>query len=207
MARPTTPLLSREKVFDAALALVDATGSFTLPRLAAELGVSTSSLYHHAPGGRAEVVEGVRALVSRPFAVLRAADGEPWREFAQRWASAYRRSMAAHPRVVPLLAAQTVTSPEVLAGYEALAEVLEGAGADGRAVVHVITVLDCLVLGSALDAGAPVEVWADGGAATPAMGRALRAVRSQEGDRSEEAFELGLAALLDGLGRAPGIPG
>jgi len=200
VARPTTPLLSREKVFDAALALVDGTGSFTMPRLAAELGVSASSLYHHVPGGRAEVVEGVRAVVSRPFAVLRAAEGEPWPEFAQRWARAYRRSMAAHPRVVPLLAAQTVSSPEVLAGYEALAQVLERAGADGRAVVHVITVLDCLVLGSALDAGAPVEVWADGGAATPAMGRALRAVTGEAGDRSAEAFELGLASLLGGLG-------
>jgi len=85
--------------------------------------------------------------------------------------------------------------------------VLERAGADGRAVVHVITVLDCLVLGSALDAGAPVEVWADGGEATPAMGRALGAVRDQEGDRSEEAFELGLAAVLSGIGTALGLPG
>lgn len=206
MARPTTPLLSREKLFAAALAQVDATGSFSLPRLASELGVSTSSLYHHVPGGRTEIVEGVRALVSRPFAVLRAADGEPWAQFAQRWARAHRRSMAAHPRVVPLLAAQTVTSSEVLAGYEALAEVLERAGADGRAVVHAITVLDCLVLGSALDAGAPVEVWADGGATTPAMGRALRAAAALAGDRSEESFELGLSSVLTGLQQGLGLP-
>ncbi len=215
MPRPTTPLLSREKVLATALALVDATGSFTLPRLARELGVSASSLYHHVPGGRTEIVEGVRALVSRPFAVLRADDGEHWRSFAERWARAYRASMAAHPRVVPLLAAQTVTSPEVLAGYEALAAALERAGAGAHAVLHVITVLDCLVLGSALDAGAPVEVWADGGETTPALGRALRAAGARTGDptgdptgdRSAESFELGLTSVLTGLQRALGLPG
>lgn len=211
MARPTTPLLSREKVFAAALAVVDATGSFSLPRLAAELGVTTSSLYHHVPGGRTEIVEGVRALVSRPFAVLHADDDEHWRHFAARWARAYRASMAEHPRVVPLLAAQTVASPEVLAGYEALAAALERAGATGPAVVHLITVLDCLVLGSALDAGAPVEVWADGGEAAPALRRSLRAADEAHGqdgaDRSTASFELGLAALLSGLGTVLGLPG
>jgi len=66
-------------------------------------------------------------------------------------------------------------------------------------------VLDCLVLGSALDAGAPVEVWADGGAATPAMGRALRAAGTLAGERSEESFEIGLSSVLAGLQRAVGL--
>ncbi|MEU7180526.1 MULTISPECIES: TetR family transcriptional regulator [Streptomyces] len=49
-----------------ALALIDAEGAdaFSLPRLAARLGIRTPSLYHHVTG-RAAVVEGVRRLVTR----------------------------------------------------------------------------------------------------------------------------------------------
>ncbi|GAA1998052.1 TetR/AcrR family transcriptional regulator [Catenulispora subtropica] len=49
MARPRTPLLSREGIVAAALALVDAEGldALSTRRLAAELGVSGPSLYNH----------------------------------------------------------------------------------------------------------------------------------------------------------------
>jgi hypothetical protein len=49
LARPRTPLLSRERIVTAALALIDAEGLHALStrRLAAELGVSGPSLYNH----------------------------------------------------------------------------------------------------------------------------------------------------------------
>ncbi|WP_217146263.1 TetR/AcrR family transcriptional regulator, partial [Streptomyces sp. AC627_RSS907] len=49
MARPRKPLLSRERIVTAALALVDAEGlqAVSTRRLAAELGVSGPSLYNH----------------------------------------------------------------------------------------------------------------------------------------------------------------
>lgn len=49
MARPRTPLLSRDGIVAAALALVDAEGldALSTRRLAAELGVSGPSLYNH----------------------------------------------------------------------------------------------------------------------------------------------------------------
>ncbi|MFC4036057.1 TetR/AcrR family transcriptional regulator [Streptomyces polygonati] len=49
MARPRKPLLSRERIAQAALALIDAEGLAALStrRLAAELGVSGPSLYNH----------------------------------------------------------------------------------------------------------------------------------------------------------------
>uniref|UniRef100_UPI00189226D4 TetR family transcriptional regulator n=1 Tax=Catenulispora rubra TaxID=280293 RepID=UPI00189226D4 len=49
MARPRTPLLSRDGIIAAALALVDAEGleALSTRRLAAELGVSGPSLYNH----------------------------------------------------------------------------------------------------------------------------------------------------------------
>jgi len=49
VARPRNPLLNRERIVGAALALVDAEGLAALStrRLAAELGVSGPSLYNH----------------------------------------------------------------------------------------------------------------------------------------------------------------
>ena len=47
----------------AALQLVDRDGDFTMPGLARHLGVQVSSVYHHVPAGRAEVIERIGAQV------------------------------------------------------------------------------------------------------------------------------------------------
>ncbi len=81
------------------------------------------------------------------------------------------------------MTAQTVTHPSTLASYETLAQVLHDAGFDDEELLHAVTVLDDFVLGSALDAGAPVEVWADSGRPDSALSRAIRATKAQPGDR------------------------
>lgn len=207
MARPTTPLLSREAILRAALDQIDATGTLGLPRLARDLNVSTSSLYHHFKGGREEVVEGIRGLLSAEGMPDRRWPHEGWREFTRRWAAQYRAAFAAHPAAVPLLTGQTVSHPATLASYETLADVLHEAGFDDEELLHAVTVLDCFVLGSALDAGAPVDVWADNGPQTSRLSRAIRATRAQPGDRSERSFRLGLESLLTGLEQLVSSPG
>lgn len=204
MARPTTPLLSRDRIVRAALDQLDRTGALTLPRLAKDLGVGTSSLYHHVRGGREEVVEGVRGLLAAEGMVTDRLPEEDWDRFVDRWASRYRAAYAAHPAVVPLLTAQTVSHPAALASYEALAAVLHDAGFADDDLLHAVTALDDLVLGSALDAGAPGQVWADSPDPGSHLARAVRATRAQPGDRSERAFRLGLGSLLVGLGRLRG---
>ncbi|PWJ48293.1 transcriptional regulator, TetR family [Quadrisphaera granulorum] len=199
MARPTSPLLSRGGILAAALELVDADGDFTMPRLARALGVSSSSLYHHVPGGRSDVVEGLRNLVCAGRMPTERTGSEGWRAFAEHWARGYRGAMAAHPHVVPLLTTQTVSDPAVLASYEALVHVLVQDGFDDATALHVVAVLDCFVLGSALDAGAPAQVWADDDGSRPHLSRAVDAARSRPGDRSATTFELGLTSLLTGL--------
>ncbi|GAB6903144.1 TetR/AcrR family transcriptional regulator [Kineosporia succinea] len=201
MARPLKALLSRDAILRAALDQIDTTGTLGLPALARSLGVSTSSLYHHVKGGREEVLEGVRGLLSAECMPAHRLPGESWREFTERWALSYRAGYAAHPAAVPLLTTQTVSHPATLASYETLAEVLHEAGFGDEELLHAVTVLDNFVLGSALDAGAPVEVWADRGSEDSALSRALRATRAQPGDRSQRAFRLGLESLLTGLER------
>mgnify|MGYP002143534774 CR=1 FL=1 len=49
MGRPRVPLLSRDRIRDAALALIDSDGlaGLSMRKLAAELGVQAASLYKH----------------------------------------------------------------------------------------------------------------------------------------------------------------
>ncbi|GAA3389174.1 TetR/AcrR family transcriptional regulator C-terminal domain-containing protein [Cryptosporangium minutisporangium] len=198
MPRPSVPLLSRDQIAAAALAQIDETGTLTLPKLATTLNVSVSSIYHHFAGGREAVIEGIRGLLSRDF------EGPfdetaGWRAYTEEWARRYRATMARHPGVVPLLTAQTVTAPETLASYEALADVLSRAGFADEDLLHAVSVLDCFILGSALDAAAPMDVWADSGNPESALSAAIAATRSQPGDRSQRSFEIGLNSLLAGL--------
>ncbi|MGI5289701.1 TetR/AcrR family transcriptional regulator [Nonomuraea polychroma] len=196
--RPHAPLLSRDQITAAALRQIDETGALSLPKLAATLNVSVSSIYHHFPSGREEVIEGIRGLLTREMA-------EPldqtmdWREYTEQWARRYRSAFARHPHVVPLLTLQTVTAPETLAAYESLATVLRRAGFADEDLLHVVSVLDCFILGSALDASAPLDVWADSGDPESALSAAITATRTQPGDRSERSFEIGLRILLTGL--------
>ena len=56
MARPKHSILSPKLIAGAALRLVAKHGDFTIPGVAAALGVHPSSLYHHLPGGRLAIV-------------------------------------------------------------------------------------------------------------------------------------------------------
>ncbi|XVU28516.1 TetR/AcrR family transcriptional regulator [Actinoplanes sp. CA-054009] len=198
MPRPLAPLLSREQIAASALALIDETGTFTLPGLARELGVSASSIYHHFPAGREAIIEAIRGLLAGENLPLEPGDDD-WRVFADRWARAYRASFARHPKVVPFLTAQTVSDPLTLSAYETLAQVLRTAGFRDEDLLHAVTILDCLVLGSALDAGAPLDVWAASPDPSSALGTAIRAAQADPGDRSQRSFEIGLRIVLTGL--------
>lgn len=205
MPRPVVPLLSREQIAAAALGLIDDTGTFTLPGLAKALTVRPSSIYHHFPGGRDEIIEAIRGLL--------AAEGLPaderthdWQTFVDDWSREYRRSFARHPKAVPLLTGQPVTDPLTLSGYEQLARVLHDAGFHDETLLHAVTILDSFIIGSALDATAPLGVWADSPNPESALGTAIRAARANPEKRSERSFEIGLHIILAGLGGLRQMP-
>jgi hypothetical protein len=101
---------------------------------------------------------------------------------------------------LPGLAAQTVSDERTLATYEALARVLRDAGFRDEELLHAVTILDCFILGSALDAAAPLDVWADSDDPESALGAAIRTARAEPERRSERSFEIGLRIILAGLG-------
>ena len=201
MARPLSPKLSPTLIAEAALALVDDRGEFTIPDLAKRLKVSPSSLYNHV-GSKADIIELMRgqavATISLPDAAV--AD-RSWAAVIREIAVQYRDSYARHPRLIPLLTAYSVRDETTINMYNVLAGQFARAGFSAARVLEAITVLDNYVLGSALDVAAPDDVWDPGDAADPPLREALAAGLGRAG-RADEAFEFGLDLIMAGLERA-----
>jgi len=191
--RPTQPILSRDLILRAALAQLDRTGRLSVPEVAQQLGVSVSSLYHHVKG-RAAIIEGIRGLIVD----WDAGDQRDWREMVADWARHYRDAFAKHPAAIPALVSQTVSDPAALQQYDALATVLADAGFSARSIVLSVSMLDTLCLGAALDVGAPSDVWAQPLDRQSPLQRAIAATQFENG-RSEAAFTLQLAWIIDGM--------
>ena len=205
MGRPSTPLLSSDAIAVAALRLVDRSGEFTIAQLAQALGVRPSSLYNHL-GSKAEIVEAMRTHVFREGDIGAEAAGAAgtWDETVRHLLRRYRACFARHPRLIPLVTAYTVSSPEVMGVYDELAETLSGAGVPVGQLLDVITMCDSVVLGAALDLAAPDPGWDVDQAHSPALVAAIQQAGSGR-ERSDRAFELaldllvvGIAALVDG---------
>jgi hypothetical protein len=123
----------------------------------------------------------------------------PWDEALRRWAISYRETFAAHPGAIQMLAAEPVADPAVHAMYEQAATVLQDAGFPRHEVLAVITAVESFVLGSALDLAAPpVMVSGINADATPRLAAAAAATPSGRA-RADQAFHLGLDALIAGL--------
>jgi AcrR family transcriptional regulator len=196
VGRPSTPLLSQRAIAIAALELVDRTGEFTIGQVADALGVRPSSLYNHV-AGKDEIVEAMRGHVFRE-GDLSTEHADSWDQSVRLLLRRYRACFAKHPRLIPLVTAYTVSSPEVMGMYDELAEILSSAGVPDGQLLDVITMCDSVVLGAALDLAAPDEVWA----LDQARSRALIAAIQRAGSgrkRSDRAFELALDILLAGV--------
>lgn len=91
--------LTREKILEAALALVDSQGmaGLSMRRLAGVLGVDPMAIYHHLPGKRAIL----DALVARVFGAQEPPPASAdWREQVRAFAHSYRRIARQHPALV-----------------------------------------------------------------------------------------------------------
>lgn len=199
--RPRRPVLDRDRIAEAALAIVGETGDFTLPGLARRLGVQAASIYHYVDG-RAGVIELLRARIGglidpAPLAL------RPAEVALRAYFRSYREVLAAHARVLPLLATATVRSPEVIPVYERLVALLRETGVPAGDAMAVLTAVENFILGSALDLAAPEVMWdIPAGTDAPRLTEALAAQPAGTG-RADRAFELGLDTML-GLMLRPG---
>ncbi|MEY9948107.1 TetR/AcrR family transcriptional regulator [Kitasatospora sp. GAS1066B] len=211
MARPRTPLLSRERIVEAALALVDAEGleALSTRRLAAELSVSGPSLYNHfatkdelldavVDSVMGEVDLGMFAPDTRSGGG--AGSGGDWRTALRDWARSYRAALAGHPHIVPVLAQGPGRRPNALRLADAVYGCLVEAGWPRGQATRIGALMRYFITGSALGsfaAGFPEDVQLYAGD-YPHLGEAHRLAEHRRAV-DEGAFETGLEALLDGL--------
>jgi AcrR family transcriptional regulator len=114
-ARRTAPL-TRDEIFAAALAIIDAEGveALSMRRLARDLGVEAMSIYHHVRDKQA-LLGGVVELSVRAEAPAPPKPGAAWQDVVAAVVLGFRRTLIAHPNVLPLMAAHPPTSPESMA--------------------------------------------------------------------------------------------
>ncbi|MCJ1679680.1 TetR/AcrR family transcriptional regulator [Streptomyces sp. APSN-46.1] len=202
MARPRKPLLSRDRIVEAAGALVDAEGleAVSTRRLAAALGVSGPSLYNHFRT-KDEILDAVADSVSARVDLSMFDDGRDWREALHAWAHSYRDALSDHQNIVPVLARGPGRRPAGLRLADAVFGAMTAAGWPPAHATRIGALMRYFILGSAVASfagGFVDDETAYDPADYPHLGQAhLLAERRREVD--EGAFETGLTALLDGL--------
>lgn len=202
MARPRKPLLSTDRIVETARVLVDAEGlaAVSTRRLAAELGVSGPSLYNHFRT-KDQILEAVADSVSAQVDLSMFSDGRDWRTALHDWAVSYRSALRDHPNIVPVLATGPGRRPAGLRLADAVYGAMVDAGWPPAQATSIGALMRYFIMGSALGsfAGGFVD---DESAYDPAdyphLGQAHLLAEQQE-KVDERAFEVGLAALLDGL--------
>lgn len=157
MARPSSPLLSREKIGRAAIGMIDDGGELKIQPLAKELGVSLSSIYHHVDG-REGIIHAMREVLSAEYA-LNIPDQGSWKEDLKARMDSLWRLYSDHPRVMIHLLGVTVEEPRTLTLYESLIDVLASAGVPEPELLTTIEVLDAFAFGAALDALSPQVIF------------------------------------------------
>ncbi len=159
------PVLSRERIAQAALELVtlDGADTLTMAALARHLGVAASALYNHI-GGKAELTALLqdavmgRVDVSSLEAFL---DGSGSLAAALAdWGRSYREAFAAHPTLIPLIATLPISGAPTTRGmYDVVAAALCHAGVPDARVVPVIIAFESFLFGSAMDVHAPASIF------------------------------------------------
>ncbi len=218
VGRPSSTVLSASKIARQARRLLARDGNFTMGALARELRVAPSSLYNHFQS-RDEVLgavsdavvseirvdslrEAVVVLAERELTVE--AKTELWVSAFGAWGVSYRDAFSESAELVAALALTPVGwAPQTLRMYELVLEALAAFGCPQERALSVVEALEAFLLGSALDANAPDHVFdpAVAGGDYPRLQEAYRMLRGGAVAPAEDAFAVGLEAMLYGLAR------
>jgi len=200
--------LSRDRVLDAALTLVDRDGiaKLSMRRLGAELGVEAMTLYYYVPN-KAALLDGLVELVVEQAVRDVPRDGD-WQTLLRGFATAWRTELLRHPGVLPLLATRPVMTDTSLRTLESAARTLHDAGFTAHQALHLINIVATFVIGHTLaEAGTTPGHESD----TPDPATALAALDPSEfptlhaalstglGEDHQERFDLALDVILTGL--------
>jgi AcrR family transcriptional regulator len=203
--RGPKPAMSLERIVATAIAVADAEGlaAVSMQRVAADLGFTKMSLYRYLPG-KAELVA---LMVEQGLGEAPALDTADWRAALAEWTSLLLDAMVRHPWAAEATAGSRPLGPNELGWMERALAALPASGLAGIERLDTVAVL----AGHArVTAGqvASRQREAD-------LGEAIGTVLRQHADRypaiaaafadaavtggQDQAFDFGLARILDGL--------
>lgn len=199
MGRPR--VLSRERIRDSALLLIDRAGlgELSMRKLAAELGVQAASLYKHYPT-KDDVLDDVASRIVTAVDTSAFDADEEWNIALAAWAHSYRAALVSHPNMVPFLAAGPGQRDESLRIADAVHGGLVRAGWPPREATLIGAATRSLVMGSTVGSFSrgfvdDVQVYRD---RYPHMDQA-HLLRGKASEIDSASFELALTAFIDGL--------
>ena len=199
MGRPSKPLLSKEMIVDAAMAIVDENGisTMTTRAIAKRLGVGQASLYNHITS-REELLDllNARILASVDLTPL---DHPDWAEAVYGGTLAFLAALQQHPNMMRILATRPARTDPSLAYYERMHERLRGAGLSAQDSARFLFAIDDYCIGAALNTEVEVEV-------NERQGTFPLVAEAMEVGRPADHHEATLRLLLNGLIATVDIP-
>ena len=158
MGRPSEPLLSKEIIVDAAMAIVDESGmtAMTTRAIAKRLDVGQASLYNHI-SSRDELLDLLNARVLEGVN-LSALDHPDWTEAVYRGTLAFLAALQRHPNMMGVLATRPARTDPSLTYYERMHERLRSAGLSAQDSARFLFAIDDYCIGAALNTEVDVEV-------------------------------------------------
>lgn len=205
------PALSRDRIEQAALALIDEDGleGFSIRKLGERLGCEAMSVYHHLPS-KAHILDALvdRLVASITFPPTELRPVDRLRVLAREW----RRVAREHPRFFPFLSLHRLNSETGVCFLNEVMGTLRDAGLPRATAARFFRVVNYYLVGAALDESAG---YANGPSALNPVSEEIVAEKFPKiaeasaffsPDEFDRTFEFGLNLLLgvSSLGLPPG---
>lgn len=151
MARPSKPLISKAAAVEASIEIIDAEGlnAFSLPRLAAHMGVRAPSLYHHFADKNEIMTAIARHIAGKGVIKPRRAPGPDWPEYFVSLALNFRQSVLRHRNAATVLI-EHLPRETLVGSFEDAARFLGDSGVPVHLHVQILDGMETLCIGAVL---------------------------------------------------------
>lgn len=151
MARPSKPLISKTAAVEASIEIIDAEGlnAFSLPRLAAHMGVRAPSLYHHFADKNEIMTAIARHIAGKGVIKPRRAPGPDWPEYFVSLALNFRQSVLRHRNAATVLI-EHLPRETLVGSFEDAARFLRDSGVPSHLHVQILDGMETLCIGAVL---------------------------------------------------------
>ncbi len=194
--------LSRERIAEAALALIDAEGlpALSMRKLGASLGVEAMSLYHYV-ANKDELLDAAVEQIYLEIDLPDFHDPREWEGVIRAGVRSFQQALARHPNALSLIASQPAISPGAFMQFRGAYDRLVDAGLEPADAHHMLGMLVAYAYGhvafsnptSSVNTLELIEITDD---TDPDLATFVRTGRDIDTDTS---FEHGLDTLLAGL--------